>query len=168
MWCEKDFLKMMQVNSDLYGDKITHIAGADDRYLIDYFEHRLVKLFPPYSFMKSKYCEVIYEGQGDVKEERLVEGGFGLSVKQCIDIGNYIVGRYHLDWFDKRPELSEFDTVVVLNYIEHGYPLDDTQYEIVYKPRTVTSTVESVTDTLCDVIGGCLFPFMKDEGEEIK
>ena len=133
MWCEKNFLKMMQVNSDLYGDEITHITGVDDIWLIHYFEQRLVKLFPPYSFIKSKYCEVIYEGKGDVKEERLVEGGFGLSVKQCVEIGNYIACHYHFAWLDKSPKLSQLDTVVVLNYIEHGYPLDDTQYVLIYK-----------------------------------
>ena len=148
MWYEKDFLKMMQVNSTLYGDEITHITGADDAWLINYFENRLVKLFPPYSFMKSKYCQVIYEGKGDVKEERLIDGGFGLSVKQCVEIGNFIACRYHIDWLFKKPEFSELTTVVVLNYIEHGYPLDDTQYKIVYSPRKTASFLDSLPKVL--------------------
>lgn len=173
MWEEKDFLEMMQVNSDLYGDEITHITGADDAWLINYFEHRLVKLFPPYSFMESKFCKVIHGKQGDIEEERLVDEGFGLSVKQCVEIGNFIACRYHLDWLDKSPQFSELTTAVVLNYIEHGYPLDETQYKINYHPRTVeSSTVETITDTICDAIGGflfggSLFPFLdsKDEAE---
>ena len=153
MWTDKDFLKMMQVNSDLYGDEISHITGADEAWLIRYFENRLVKLFPPYSFIKSKYCEAIYEGKGDLKEERLVEGGFGLSVKQCVEIGNFIACRYHIDWLFKTPQFSELTTTVVLNYIEHGYPLDETQYEIVYKPRTVKSTIDAARSVLSAIAG---------------
>ncbi len=170
MWQEKDFLKMMQVNSELYGDAITHITGADDQYLINYFERRLVNLFPPYSFIKSKYCEVIYGGQGDVEEERLIEGGFGLSVKRCVDIGNYIACRYHLDWLDKNPELSELDTVVVLNYIEYGYPLDETQYKIVYSPRPVNpiNPIESLGEVLFDAFNGIFAPLANNEPDTVQ
>lgn len=153
MWCENDFLKMMQANSDLYGDEITHISGADNTWLINYFENRLVKLFPPYSFIKSKYCKAIYAGKGELMEERLVEGGFGLSAEQCVEIGNFIACRWHLDWLFKKPQFSELTTLVVLNYIEHGYPLDETQYEIAYKPRSFESQIDAARSALNDMAG---------------
>lgn len=133
---EKDFLKMMQANRELFGDEITHITGADDSWLIQYFEQKLAKLFPLYSFMKSKYFQATFDGQGNVKEEHLVDGGFGLSVKQCVEISNFVAGRYHIDRYLHRPKFDELTAAIVLNYIEHDYPLDATQYEIVYKPRT--------------------------------
>lgn len=154
MWEEKDFLKMMQANSDLYGDEISQITGASDAWLINYFEHRLVELFPPYSFINSKYCQVIHGPQGDVEEERLIDGGFGLNAKQCVEIGNFINGRYHIDSLFEEPKFSELTTTVVLNYIEFGYPLNDTQYKIVYEPRNIEPIkIERLLEPVSEVLG---------------
>lgn len=163
MWEEKDFLKMMQANSDLYGDEISQITGASDTWLINYFEHRLVELFPPYSFINSKYCQVIYGPQGDLDEERLIDGGFGLSVKRCVEIGNFIACRGRFDRYLKITKLSELTTVVVVNYIEHGYPLDDTQYKIVYEPRNTEpiKTEPIKTEGLIEPISEALGIFFK-------
>ena len=152
MWEEKDFLKMMQVNDDLYGEEIRHITGADDAWLVNYFENRLVKLFYPYYFSRCDFCEIITDGKSIV-EERLKKGGFGLTKKQCVEIGNFIACRYYLERFTRKAQFSELTTVVVLNYIINGFPLDETQYQIVHKPRFQTPEEQFSVD-LVDMVEG--------------
>lgn len=134
MWNEFDLLPMMQANHKLFGEEITHIQAADDTWLINYFENRLSQLFYPYYFTNSKFCQVTCCGKGDIESEHLIDGGFGFTKQQCVNIGNYIIGRWYKDHWGN-PQLSELTSTVVLNYIEHGYPLDENQYKIEYDPR---------------------------------
>ena len=41
MWEEKDLFEMMKVNSQIYGEEITHIEGADDYFLTNYFKKKI-------------------------------------------------------------------------------------------------------------------------------
>lgn len=134
MWNGDELLKMMQVNSAIFGDEITHIKDADDEYLINYFEKALVKLFPAYSFCKSKYCVCEYGGMGaDVIAENLIKDGFGLTKEQCVEIGNFIIERCCMNRYTNKMKLHEYDTKIVLNYIEYGYELSCAYYKLVYK-----------------------------------
>lgn len=148
MWNASDLLPMMQANHELFGEEITHIQAADDAWLVKYFENRLSDLFYPYYFLRSKFCQATYQGKGEIESERLIEGGFGLTKQQCVNIGNYIIGRWHEDHWGN-PQLSELTSTVVLNYIEHGYPLDENQYKIEYHPRKSIT----INDLLFEIVG---------------
>lgn len=143
-WTENDLLKMMHANSELFGDEITHIRDADDHYLIQYFEKTLASILDFYTFISSPYCVCKYGGKGDIEAANLRKDGFGLTAAQCAKIGNYIIGRWHLDHAFKKPRLDKLTTVVVLNYISLGYELDETCYHLKHEPCQPSSTADAV------------------------
>ena len=134
-WSEEQLLEMMRRFPIIFGKEITYVNTADDRYVINYFEQRLSVLLNWELFMNSPYAITKHSGKGDIESIKLRTEGFGLTKKQCVEIGSFIGP--NICYSEKgAPYLDELCTVIILNYISHGYRLFKGDYEIKYTPRT--------------------------------
>lgn len=121
-------LKMMQVNHKMFGDEILEIESVSESYLIRYFERALVNMIRNGSgwdiVVNSEYFNTTFSN-GEPENISLRKEGFGLTIKQCVDIFDYIYGRSYNNDYVKYRVLHWFDVKVVLNYIKYGYELSD-------------------------------------------
>lgn len=105
MWETKDFLQMMQANTDVFGTDIFDIEGASEKYCIKYFENCLSKLLDCWVILNySKFYDVKASGMGGIEDVKFK--GFGLTAKQCVDIANtYLICKiYYKKTYDGKFE----------------------------------------------------------------
>jgi hypothetical protein len=132
MWEEKDLFEMMKVNSQIYGEEITHIEGADDEFLTNYFKKRLLDLLDMDALIDSDFVDVKYERFGGVDKIKWKKG-FKLTTKHCINIGNFLLlgGVVALDRREKTPFVNYFMSKIIVFYIEdNSRPLHYLDYKI--------------------------------------
>ena len=125
------FLKMMKVNHKIFGKEILQINSANEEFLIRYFEDRLSKILDWEIFINTEYSDVTWYGDGSPKDITLNKNGFGLNIEECIKIFDYIYGRIYHKEYSILPQLHWTDSVVVLNYIKHRYPLTESKYKFI-------------------------------------
>lgn len=91
MWNTKDFLKMMKVHHDVFGDKILKVDEADEEYLVKYFEKQLRKLLDCWVILQyPKYFTAKCNGWTGIESVRFK--GFHLNATQCVVLANeYII-----------------------------------------------------------------------------
>lgn len=121
---KESFIKMMQVNEELFGKEIQLIESASEKYLVGYFENALFNMLDPYVAINSEYSVKEYGGKGDIESVHLIKEGFGLDMNRCIKIFDYIIGRCAKKHHAYK-QLHWTDSIIVLNFIQRGYELND-------------------------------------------
>lgn len=111
-----DILKMMQVNSMIFGKEICEIIDAKEAWIIRYFEKQLYHLLNNSALEKSKYVTLSGNGWNGVTD--VLFEGFNLDLKQCSEIGNFIISRVTYERSSCRLKLDESDSMLVISYID--------------------------------------------------
>lgn len=128
-----DLLTMLKCSPEIYGEEIQEIEEASDKYCINYFEKKLFNFFGCNSLILEKYVDITTTGKGDISSIKLKQSGFGLTKQRCIEIHHYIISKVRCNYLFKRPELDEYNCIIVYNYISKGWKLDGTAYNLKYK-----------------------------------
>ncbi len=124
-----NLLTRMKMSTDIFGEELNSVNKVqEEETLINYFEEKLSKLLEWDIFINTIYADSTFDGQGEPITIKLRPEGFGLSIKQCHEILDYIkmsivytrTGKPYLHWTD---------SVIVLNYIKNGYKLRESGYE---------------------------------------
>ena len=127
MWKENELLEMMKANYEIFGKEILNIKKAKQEWLINYFEDKLYAMLDMWVAVNSYYareeldCHLTAHKRKDFNR-------FNLTPKQCIEIFSFIYPRYFRK--GRAVRLNEWDSRIVLNYIESGY--DMYKYKLFY------------------------------------
>ena len=123
-----NLLKLIKLNSVIYGTELFGIVSVKEEYIINYFENKLSKLLDEDIFIDTKYagCSVCNGNLDTV----WLNKSFGLTLEQCFEIIDYVNMNIAFTRYG-RPFLSWTSSVVILNYIENGYVLCDGGYKFV-------------------------------------
>lgn len=135
MWKVENFLEMMQVNSEIYGEEITLIMGAKEEYLIDYFKKRLKYLLNDAVLVESRLTDVESEKFGDISNIEWKKD-FSLTAQECINIGNFMLlgNVVALDRYTNQPFIDYYSSQIIINYIkDNSTPLHFMCYKLVRK-----------------------------------
>lgn len=118
-WTENDLLKMMQINNEIFGKEILQIKDATDEWLVEYFKSALFRLLDYRAKISSKLFNVKASRFGGI--ESITPKNIELTKTQCAEIGNHLLrGVVMRDLHSGEPTINEWDSQIILNYIENG------------------------------------------------
>ena len=128
-WTGNDLLRMMQTNHKIFGKEILQIKDATDEWIIKYFESVLLGLLHYRAKASCTLFNIEASRFGGI--ESITPKKIELTKEQCAEIGNYLLkGVVMRDMYSGEPKINEWDSEIILNYIEKGYSFT-TSYKLV-------------------------------------
>ena len=119
-WTENDLLRMMQTNHKIFGKEILQIKDATDEWIIKYFKSALFGLLDYRAKASCKLFNVEASQFGGI--ESITPKKIDLTKEQCAEIGNHLLtGIVMRDMYSGQPKINQWDSEIILNYIEKGY-----------------------------------------------
>lgn len=119
-WTENDLLRMMQTNHKIFGKEILEIKDATDKWLVKYFKSALFGILDYRAKASCKLFNVEASRFGGI--ESITPKEIELTKEQCAEIGNHLLtGIVMRDMYSGQPKINQWDSEIILNYIEKGY-----------------------------------------------
>lgn len=119
-WTGNDLLIMMQTNHKIFGKEILEIKDATDEWLVKYFKSALFGLLDYRAKASCKLFNIDASRFGGI--ESITPKRIELTKEQCAEIGNHLLtGIVMRDMYSGKTTINQWDSEIILNYIEKGY-----------------------------------------------